>query len=132
MSEEPSFAFDGVGAMESEFRWTNAENIYVNCTLKKKDYTMSINMGGKVPLNKLNMEQYNLEVYINNQRIGTSVIDTENNGKKIDINIPARYLIDGRNVLNIKMKLWSPSEYGSMDPRQLGIPLRTIEFAENF
>lgn len=132
MSEEPSFAFDGVGAMESEFCWTNAENIYVNCKLKKKDYTMSINMGGKVPLNELNMEQYNLEVYINNQRIGTSVIDTENNGKKIDINIPARYLIDGRNILNIKMKLWSPSEYGSMDPRQLGIPLRTIEFAENF
>ena len=38
----------------------------------------------------------------------------------------------GEVVLNIKMKLWSPSEYGSMDPRQLGIPLRTIEFAENF
>jgi len=65
---------------------------------------------------------------LNNEYVGQMIINDENNGKEISIELPEKFIIKGNNAVALESDLWSPSDYGSADTRQLGLAISKIEF----
>lgn len=129
---DESFETVGLGDVEgSGFAWTNQEEASVTCFLEKKDYEVKVTQGVKIPLNELGLDEYKIEVYINDEYCSTIVIDENNNGGEVCFDISKELLQSGINTISFKSNLWSPTDYGSTDSRQLGFGISTINFIEN-
>lgn len=76
------------------FAWTNKEEAVIYCDLKQRDYTMVIHQGNKIPLKELNKQAQKLDVFINNKKCETVLINQENNGQDIILDVPKKSLRD--------------------------------------
>ena len=128
ISEYDDLVFNGVGALEGNFCWTDSDTVRLKCYLDAQPYQLIIELGADIPLEALEIDIYELQIYMNDSYVGNVQINQENNGKSLDIYIPEDIMLQGVNNLVIKSGLWSPSEYGSDDGRKLGFPLKSINF----
>ena len=110
------------------FRWSYDERVYIPCLLIQTDYIFTITQGTPIPLAELGFEAYIINVFVNDEYVGQMTINDENNGKEISIEIPEKFIIKGNNVVTLESDLWSPSDYGRADKRQLGLAISKIEF----
>jgi len=110
------------------FKWTYNERVYIPCILAQTDYELIINQGNPFPLVELSLKEYVISVFVNDKYIGQMVINEDNNGEEISIKIPVSFIQKGKNYIVLESDLWSPSDYGANDTRQLGFAISSIEF----
>ncbi len=121
----------GIEHSEKDFAWVVNKNVYIKCNLQKEDYTLTFIMGDNIPLDLLKKKSYDVLLFINDLEFGKITIDSSNNGNEISVKLPEEYINKGENMLYLKSEMWSPSEYGSADTRDLGMSLQKIIFSKN-
>ena len=118
----------GMGRNEGNMAWTNGEEVYLECYLEEKAYQLVIDLGAKVDLVKTRQDHYTVQVYMNDTYVGDLVLNAENNGDVLTIEIPEGLTVKGRNELRLICETWSPADYGSGDTRELCLPVRAFIF----
>lgn len=118
-------------AENSEYAWS-AETTVTSChRLKKTDYYIVVNFAPIFPFEKLLIEDYKIDAYINNRYIGKITL-VPGADKKAKLFIPKEFITDGgvlrEQTITFKSELWSPTQYGEKDDRMLGFALKSIEF----
>lgn len=129
---DSDFEGRGFGAVEqNSFAWTNNENTRVYCYLNKAGYLVTLSLGTGIPLDPLGWDEYSIEVYVNDNYCTTLSINKHNNGDELCFYIPEELIRGGLEVVTFKSKLWSPTEYGSEDGRQLGFAFSGMNLLED-
>ncbi|CDE12456.1 hypothetical protein [Ruminococcus sp. CAG:330] len=123
-----STMYRGFGGLEGNFCWSNSEEASVRCMLCQQDYTMTLQMGCMLDLNRLGFAQYPVTIEINGKSAGTVTVDESNNGQSLSLDIPAACLEDGQNIVTLRCDLWEAKKISESDPRLLGFPLKSIVF----
>ena len=123
-----STMYRGFGGLEGNFCWSNSEEASVRCMLRQQDYTMTLQMGCMLDLNRLGFAQYPVTIEINGKSAGTVTVDESNNGQSLSLDIPAACLEDGQNIVTLRCDLWEAKKISESDPRLLGFPLESIVF----
>lgn len=128
-SENGFFETQGFSHIETAGRWITDNTSEIHCFLPAKDYALTVDLGYSIPFEKLSIEDYSAEIYINNNLLGELNISSESNTDIYSFNVPKEYMTDGSNTVSISCdQLWSPSEFGSADTRQLGLNIEKIYF----
>lgn len=120
--------YQGVGALEKDFCWTNSPLVDVSCYLEEMNYTLAIEMGCGIPLDAIGMKTYPVEVKINGKSLGTMFVDADNNGKALSLAVPKELVSDGKNTITLECPLWEASLVAEGDARLMGFPLKSLEF----
>lgn len=129
-----SDAFEGSGFKPIEnnsFAWAGSNGVTISVYLEEQDYLVSLKQGNALPLSALELAEYDIRVYVDNQYLTTISIDEENNGKEVEFELPKQYLMNKKAVLQFEYEPWSPMDYGASDNRQLGFCFRELEFQGN-
>ena len=121
--------YGGFHPVEGSFCWSNAAEAAVRCSLEKKDYTMTVEMGCAMPLKEIGYEAYPVDVLVNGQNVGQLLVDDETNGKSFSLDVPAELLSEGVNLVTLECELWEASRVSAGDVRLLGFPLKSLVFA---
>lgn len=127
-----NIAYDltGFSHYEPAGRWITDNNSKLDCYLPADDYTLILDLGYSIPLDKLNLSEYSAEIYINDIYLGELIISSDDSSDLYYFDIAEGNMMNGNNTVSIKCdQLWSPSEYGSQDSRMLGICVESISFA---
>lgn len=127
---ESGFWGTGFGSVERGFAWTNQSTAEVNCFIYPKDYTVTLDMGAKVPLTELGIETYDIAVSVNGEYVETLTVNRENNGGELQFSVTEDMLYDGWNKVTFESRLWSPTDYGSKDSRKMGFAFESMIFTE--
>jgi len=123
------FAVDGFSYAETMGRWMNENESSVSCYLPSDNYCMTVDLGYSVPLEQLDLEEYSASIYINDRYFGDITLTGNETSDLYQFNIPETYIRDGTNTVSIKCEeLWSPTDYGSQDTRNLGLCIERIIF----
>ena len=69
-----STMYRGFGGLEGNFCWSNSEEASVRCMLRQQDYTMTLQMGCMLDLNRLGFAQYPVTIEINGKSAGTVTV----------------------------------------------------------
>lgn len=140
--ELPSFKYDfgtgdfpmyGMGNVENgEFRWLNEPEAGFIAVLEKKDYTMTVTVGPKVPLGALGLDDYSVDVYVNDNYAGQFTLEDESSDSALDyvVQLPEELFTEGKNDICFKADTWSPADIGSKDARNMTISLHQVQFTE--
>ena len=118
----------GFYPLEGNFCWSGSENASVQCDLQKRDYNMTVSLGGAVPLYQIHQNPYVVYVLVNGSDIGTITLDDQQNGGEYTLSVSKEVLHDGSNIVTFQSKLWKGSCVMEDDERELGIPLQDVEF----
>lgn len=109
------------------YRWTDGDSkvnmVFYGARGKIRIYY------GLIPFDKIKRKTINLNLSIDDNLIYRYELNKDNilNGY-VEFNFTEENIKDVLNhILEIKCDTWSPSEYGSEDTRQLGIPIKKIE-----
>lgn len=122
------FSYSGFEGVENNCAWIGKEKAEIQCNLEKQSYMLLIEQGTGIPLAELGRESIRTEVYVNNEYIDEIVIDKNNNGHPIQLLLEEKYIQKGENIIEFRSELWSPSEYGSEDKRNLGLAIKSLKF----
>lgn len=123
--------FEGTdfGIIEKDsFAYSDKERTSVICYLCQDDYRVTLSQGPGIPLSELGITNYPIKVFVNDEYLTTLTINGYNNGRKLYFDIPKKMLAKKRNVISFESELWSPSDYGLNDSRQIGFSFATMEF----
>lgn len=120
--------FTGLNSVMEDFLWSSSEQTFLRCILRKQDYYMKIVQGAGIPFDLLGFDTMELNVLVNGTVVGTLSLSNNTNGTELGVNIPKEVLTEGENIISLQSKLWSPSDYGSDDSRNLGFSVKSIEF----
>lgn len=126
--------YAGLSYLEDDyFRWASSDEgeVELICYLEQEDYTVVIEQGPDIPLSDLEMEYYDIDVYINDKYLTKITIDSTNNGKELSFVLPKDKLNKRKNKLEFRYTSWSPEDYGSNDSRKLGFSLKEISFKKS-
>lgn len=121
-------AYYGFYPLEGNFCWSGSENASVQCDLQKRDYNMTVSLGGAVPLYQIHQNPYVVHVLVNGNDIGTITLDDQQNDGEYTLSVSKEVLHDGSNIVTFQSKLWKGSCVMEDDERELGIPLQDVEF----
>lgn len=123
--EVEDFSFAGFSSREEHFRWTNSEvaAIATDSLWTNKDYTCDVVLGASIPNGCFVDGKYEVTVYINDESSGIFTIMLYPGQREFSFDIDARNTCSGENVIYISSQLWSPSDYGASDTRELGISI---------
>lgn len=124
--------FYGFSYLEQDsFCWiTSKESAVVTC-LKPDNYVMTVEQGAQIPFEDLTFtKEINVSAYVNGILVGTVKINKDNADKPLVFKIDRNIMLNMQNTVSFKSDLWSPSEFGSEDERQLGFSISSINFAE--
>ena len=121
-------AYYGFYPLEGNFCWSGSENASVQCDLQKRDYNMTVSLGGAVPLYQIHQNPYVVHVLVNGNDIGTITLDDQQNDGAYTLSVSKEVLHDGSNIVTFQSKLWKGSCVMEDDERELGIPLQDVEF----
>lgn len=128
---DEDFEGTGFGVIESNlYAWMYSEKATVNCYLNQESYMVAL-QGTEIPLTDLNLEQYDVNIYINDKYCTTLSIESSNNGKVLYFYIPEELIHGRKNIMTFECELWSPTDYGSSDTRKLGFGFLEMTFFEN-
>lgn len=127
-STDAAIRFRGFGSVEQTFCWSNASSAMVRCTLDKRDYSLKLQMGCVMDLQKLGMTEYPVTVACNEIEVGTVIVNAENNGGALTVDIPKEIVQGGQNIITLHCALWDAGEIQPGDTRQLGFPLESLTF----
>ena len=100
----------------------------MQCDLQKRDYNMTVSLGGAVPLYQIHQNPYVVHVLVNGNDIGTITLDDQQNDGEYTLPVSKEVLHDGSNIVTFQSKLWKGSCVMEDDERELGIPLQDVEF----
>ena len=128
MNDSSGFARSGFGTLEGDSRWINSQMAYVECTLPKDRYKLSIYQGPGIPFSALKKEELSLEIYLNGVLVGSTTLSDSTNGQVLTYDISRELVSEGENVLSIKSELWNASGFSESDNRKLGISVTRIVF----
>lgn len=118
----------GFDAVEGSFAWTSSSKARLYCCLHQKNYRAVIGFGPNVPLGQLGIETKRLNVFVNNVWAHTVTFAKGQPQELAEFMVPAQLLVEGENVITLQTDLWSPSQYGSIDQRRMGVSIRGINF----
>lgn len=119
----------GFGTLEeNKFRWITSDNASMVVFLDKNNYTLKISQGPDIPLSKIGKKEFSFDILLNNNVIETITLNEKNIKDDIIVELNSEKINDGKNIIGFKGKTWSPSEYGSVDKRDLMISISKIEF----
>jgi len=123
------FDVSGFSHFEGGGAWTNKLVSEIKVNVPRNNYEVYVDFGYTVPFEKLNLEGYEVSVYFNDNKIGViDLIEPDDDGIYCLV-LPQEFTKHGSNILHFETdRLWSPSEYGSADTRQLGFSLESVEF----
>lgn len=121
--------FNGFYNLENNFCWSSENETEILAKLYPSDYNVTVSFGTVIPFDSIDIEEFNLEFYINDRKVGTILMNSYNNCEDIRFNIPEYMINDGENIIKIKTDLWNASQANPADSRMLGIPLESIAFS---
>lgn len=107
--------------------WMESSEAVIECCLDKSNYNLKISQLQPIAYDLLG-RNLNLEVYMNDQLVGKQELSLETNGVELSFTIDRNVLVDGKNELRLVCDLWSPSEYGAADQRELGMSFSQAMF----
>lgn len=118
----------GFNNAEGSFAWSSREETSVDIgRLFDNDYTMTIKFANNIPLNLFDGKIYNIEMTFNGKNAENITLDGSEESCVYECTIEKEWL-ESDNILEFSSELWSPSETGSTDTRELGFALESIEF----
>lgn len=120
---------NGVSQLESFFCWTDSERAQIECGLFSGDYDITVELGCGLPLDKIGTDSIEVTLFMNGEELGTQTITPENNGEPLCFRVDSSVIEDGANLLEIQSPLWNASAANPADPRQLGIPIKSVRFS---
>lgn len=124
--------FTGLNSVTEDFIWSSSEQTFLRCILREQDYYMKIEQGAEIPFDLLDFDTLELNVVVNGVLVGTLSLSNDTNGTELGINISKEFLVEGENIISLQSELWSPSDYGSEDSRNLGFSIKSITFEPIF
>lgn len=126
--ENPGFPIAGFTKVENVSRWMEQNEARIDCYLPDGDYVMTVQLGNRVPVEQLGLDAYEAEVYMNDVLLGKIEL-TQDAQSEWRFNVSKECLEDGDNMLALRCEtLWTPSKYGSMDTRKLGLSITSVTF----
>ena len=108
--------------------WTDSEDAQIKCGFPAKDYDVTLELGDKLPLDKIGIDKAEVTLLLNGREIGTQAITPENNGEPLHFSLKKELVNDGENILYISSPLWKAALSNPADGRTLGIPFRAVRF----
>ena len=127
--KEDNYKMNGVSVLEDTYCWTNSETVTIDCGLYPADYDVTINLGTLVPLGVTGYDEIEVTMYLNGKKLpDTQKITSSDTLAPLHFDLPARYINDGENTLEIRTPLWKASTINAEDSRELGIPIQSVQF----
>jgi len=123
--------FSGLSDTEITFAWTSSEEVNLNCYLHKKTYNMNLKLNMPIPFQALDIDQLDVDVYVNGKLIETNIISSDENSLGFTTTIDSTYLAEGRNTITFKSSIWDASQINPAETRHLGFPIESISFTED-
>lgn len=128
LEQNISSLLSGFSNVEEDGRWMEQNEALIDCYLPDGDYVMTVQLGNHVPVAQLGLDVYEAEVYMNDVLLGTIELRQDAQSEWY-FNVSEECLEDGGNMLAFQCKtLWTPSEYGSTDMRELGLSINSVTF----
>lgn len=116
---------------EGGWAWMKENKASITGNLEKDSYNVTLSMGPTIAISKLPYESYKVEVFVNDEYITEILITEEQDQMEISFTLDEKYIQTGRNRIDFYAeKLWSPSEYGVEDNRELGISVSEVLFQQ--
>lgn len=109
------------------YRWVLGDTAAAECFLKKQDYQIQIAAGDAIPFKKLEQKVLTAKVYCNQQFV-QEIKFTEDSDLEQQVELPKKFVKNGRNELLFQCDTWSPSEYGDSDNSRYGFSVNYIAF----
>ena len=118
----------GVSALEGTYCWTNSETPTISCGLYPTDYNVILNLGNNIPLGTIGCDEIEVKMYLNGKEFGEQKITQTETIVPLNFELPAEYVREGENTLEIRTPLWKASKINPNDTRELGIPIQSVQF----
>lgn len=120
--------YEGLMGYEHDYSWTGDETVTLNCNLYKDNYFMIVELEDIIPYDSIPNGQINVDVFANDNYVGTATINSVENRENFIAYIKSEYLEEGANKITFTSDTWSASINNPEDDRQLGIAIKNIIF----
>lgn len=128
VTDSDSFSGTGFYFVEDDsFAWTNG-SAEITCYLSKNDYSVSLQFNAYLPMDDLEIDHYDIDVYANGIFVTTLTIEKGSDTDALSFELPGDVLNDGNNILSFQSTPWCPADYGSSDTRGLGFAFQSLVF----
>jgi len=111
----------GFSGKESDFIWTNAH------ISKMKLYAASDNNNLlKIYIGSAPKVNINVSMQLNDNYLGSFTVEADKTDQIFEFQVDEDSIDIGENVITFESNLWSPSDYGSEDDRELGFSIKKV------